>query len=71
MVVSPLWRSSRSITVCIGKRVKLDMRLHSLDRARLCLEPARLRWKSWSWFPAPTINGATGGISGFMFRRRG
>jgi hypothetical protein len=43
------------------------MRLHSLDRARLRLGPVRLRWKSWSWFPAPAINGATGGISGFTF----
>jgi hypothetical protein len=43
------------------------MRLHSLDRAHLRRGPARLRWKSWSWFPAPAINGATGGISGFSF----
>jgi hypothetical protein len=43
------------------------MRLHSLDRARLRRGPARLRWRSWSWFPAPAISGATGGISGFTF----
>jgi hypothetical protein len=67
MVVSPLWRSSQNITVCIGKRGKLDVRLHSLDRARLHRGPARHRWKSWSWFPAPAISGATGGISGFTF----
>ena len=39
------WRSSPNITVCIGKRGKLDVRLHSLDRACLCRGSARLRWK--------------------------
>jgi hypothetical protein len=67
MVVSLLWRSSRNITVCIGRKGKLDIRLHSLDRARLRRGSERLRWKSWSWFPVPAISGATGGISGFMF----
>jgi hypothetical protein len=37
-----------NITVCIGKKEKLDTRLHSLDRARLRRGPERLRWKSWS-----------------------
>jgi hypothetical protein len=67
MVVSPLWRSSQSITVCIGKRGKLDMRLHNLDRAHLPRGSGRLRWKSWSWFPAPAISEAIGGISDFTF----
>jgi hypothetical protein len=67
MAVSPLWKSSQNIIVCIGKRGKLDMRLHNLDHAHLHRRPARLRWKSWSWFPAPAISGATGGNSGFTF----
>jgi hypothetical protein len=67
MAVSPLWKSSQNIIVCISKRGKLDMRLHNLDRAHLRRRPARLRWESWSWFPAPTISGATGGNSGFTF----
>jgi hypothetical protein len=41
--------------------------LHNLDLAHLRRRPARLRWKSWSWFPAPAINGATGGNFGFTF----
>jgi hypothetical protein len=48
MVVSLLWRSSPNITVCIGRKGKLDTRLHSLDRAHLRRGPERLRWKSWS-----------------------
>jgi hypothetical protein len=43
------------------------MRLHNLDRAHLRRRPARLRWKSWNWFPAPAISGETGGNSGFTF----
>jgi hypothetical protein len=35
MEVSLLWRSFPNITDCIGKKEKLDTRLHSLDRARL------------------------------------
>ncbi len=35
-------------TVCIGKKGKLEIRLHSLDRARLCRGPERLRSRLWS-----------------------
>jgi hypothetical protein len=46
MAGSPLWKSSQNIIVCIGKRGKLDLRLHNLDLAHLRRRPARLRWKS-------------------------
>jgi hypothetical protein len=57
-------KSSRSIIVCIGRKGGSEIRLLNLDLVHLRQRPARLRWKSLSWFPAPVINGATGGNFG-------
>jgi hypothetical protein len=43
---------------------RIGSKIAQFDLVHLRRRPARLRWRSLSWFPTPAINGATGGSFG-------